>query len=80
VFDEVSVDNSVLDFGVYYNYTISYGRDIVGAMSLITQAFASLLPSPRIVANFGTSPLCGAQCACGGACARACVLTSRFRL
>lgn len=52
VFDEVSVDNSVLDFGVYYNYTISYGRDIVGAMSLITQAFASLLPSPRIVANF----------------------------
>jgi hypothetical protein len=60
VFDEVSVDNSVLDFGVYYNYTISRGRDIVGAMSLITQAFASLLPSPQIVANFRTSPLCGA--------------------
>ncbi len=62
MFDEVSVDNSVLDFGVYYNYTISYGRDIVGAMSLITQAFASLLPSPRIVANFGTYPHCDAQC------------------
>lgn len=54
VFEEVSVDNSVLDFGVYYNYTISRGRDIVGAISLITQAFTSLLPSPRILATFGT--------------------------
>jgi hypothetical protein len=55
VFEEVSVADSVLNFGVYYNYSITNGRDIVSAMSLVTEAFATFLPSPRIVADFCTS-------------------------
>jgi hypothetical protein len=62
VFEEVSVTDSVLDFGVYYNYTISRGRDIVGSMSLITQAFATFLPSPKIVFNFRTASCSPERC------------------
>jgi len=54
VFNEISVNNSVLNFGVYYNYTLTLGRDIVGAMSLITQAFSEFIPSPRIKYYFSS--------------------------
>lgn len=51
-FNVVSVANSSLDLGVYYNYTISRGRDIVSSLSLVTQAYLTLLPNPQLSFDF----------------------------
>jgi hypothetical protein len=64
-FKELSVGGGALRFDVHYNETLTRGRDIVGAISFFTQAFAKHLPasSRKAVFNFRTPSIhCSACC------------------
>ncbi len=51
-FKKISFGSNEFEFTVQYNYSLSRGRDLPGAISLITSAIASLIPQPKAVMKF----------------------------